>query len=229
VASALIILAKSYGPSVFAFALFAVLHSIGAREPCKRALARWLGPFFVDHFWRLVYCGLSFAALYWAVSSLHWARNPAFDVRLVTYPPWLWAFVTTLHLGSVAVVYVAFLQSDYLEFLGLSQAWRGVRAFAGRPAPTPMAIFGSERLVVDGIYAWVRHPMLAGGLWFLLTSGPSLNNIVYTLMYALYMVIGGHYEERRLIRIFGDDYRRYRERVGGYFPRPRRPARRPVA
>jgi protein-S-isoprenylcysteine O-methyltransferase Ste14 len=61
--------------------------------------------------------------------------------------------------------------------------------------------------------------MLAGGLLFLLTSGPSVNNLSYTAMYAVYMLIGGHYEERRLIRIFGEDYLRYRTRVGAYFPR----------
>jgi protein-S-isoprenylcysteine O-methyltransferase Ste14 len=61
--------------------------------------------------------------------------------------------------------------------------------------------------------------MLAGGLVFLLTSGPSLNNIVYTVMYTVYMLIGSHYEERRLVRIFGEDYLRYRARVGAFFPR----------
>jgi protein-S-isoprenylcysteine O-methyltransferase Ste14 len=61
--------------------------------------------------------------------------------------------------------------------------------------------------------------MLVGGLLFLLTSGPSLNNVVYTAMYAAYMVIGGHYEEKRMIRVFGEDYRRYQSQVGAYFPR----------
>jgi protein-S-isoprenylcysteine O-methyltransferase Ste14 len=37
-------------------------------------------------------------------------------------------------------------------------------------------------------------------------------------MYTAYMVIGGYYEERRLIKVFGDDYRRYQRRVGAYFP-----------
>jgi protein-S-isoprenylcysteine O-methyltransferase Ste14 len=72
---------------------------------------------------------------------------------------------------------------------------------------------------VNGIYKWVRHPMLVGGLLFLLTSGPSLNNLMYTAMYTAYMLIGGYYEERRLVRIFGEDYQRYREQVGAFFPR----------
>ena len=64
--------------------------------------------------------------------------------------------------------------------------------------------------------------MLVGGLLFLLTSGPSLNNLMYTAMYTAYMLIGGYHEERRLVRIFGEDYRRYQARVGAFFPRLRR-------
>jgi protein-S-isoprenylcysteine O-methyltransferase Ste14 len=62
--------------------------------------------------------------------------------------------------------------------------------------------------------------MLSAGLWFLLTSGPSLNNLVFTLFYAAYMVIGGYYEERRLVRVFGEAYLAYRSRVPAYMPRP---------
>ena len=120
-------------------------------------------------------------------------------------------------------MYVAFFQSDYLEFLGLKQAWRAVPALVGEPKRrTTGELFGTHRLVVTGVYAWVRHPMLVGGLGFLLTSGPSLNNLIYTGMYTTYMLIGGYYEEKRLVRIFGDDYRRYRAQVGAFFPRRRR-------
>lgn len=216
----LVSLLRDYGSSLAAFGLFALLHSIGAREPLKHALARWTSPFFVDYFWRIVYCALSLVALYYGVATLHWSRHPENDVWLIVYPGWLWQTITVLHLGSVAFLYVAFLQSDYLEFLGLKQAWRGLVALVGRPvAPAPMELFGTHRLVVKGVYGWVRHPMLVGGLLFLLTSGPSLNNLIYTAMYTAYMLIGGYYEERRLVRIFGQDYVRYRERVGAFFPR----------
>ncbi len=210
-----------YGPSLVAFGLFAFLHSIGAREPFKNALARWTSPFFVEHFWRIVYCALSFVALYYGVAALHWARHPGNDVWLVAYPDWLWQAITVLHLGSIAFLYVAFIQSDYPEFLGLKQARRGLLALLGMPVRSAtVELFGTHRLVVKGVYGWVRHPMMVGGLFFLLTSGPSVNNLIYTVMYAAYMLIGGYYEERRLVRIFGEDYRRYQTRVGAFFPRP---------
>jgi hypothetical protein len=216
-------LLADYGPSAAAFALFALFHSIGAREPFKRALGRWTGLFFVDHFWRAIYCALSFAALYRGVVALLWGRHADNNVWLMVYPAWLWQLITVVHLGSVALLYLAFWQSDYFEFLGLTQAWRGLRLLAGRPVnPASPALFGTQRLVQTGLYGWVRHPMLAAGLLFLLTSGPSLNNLIYTALYTLYMLIGGHYEERRLVKIFGQDYLRYRSRVGAFFPRLRR-------
>ena len=215
-----------YGASLAAFALFALLHSVGAQEPCKDALARVAGRFFVDHFWRILYCALSFWALYYGVASLHWARNLENDVWLIDYPDWLWQSITALHLGSIALIYVAFVQGDSLEFLGLKQARRGIMALIGRPTGAPeLALFGTHRLVTGGVYGLVRHPMLAAGLLFLLTSGPSLNNLIYTGMYAAYMVIGGYYEEKRMIRVFGEEYLRYRRQVGAFFPRLRpRPA-----
>lgn len=209
-----------YWAALAAFGVFGFLHSTGAREPFKNALARCTSPFFVEHFWRLLYCALSYAALYYGIAELHWARHPQNDVWLIVYPAWLGQVVTILHLGSIALMYVAFLQSDYLEFLGMKQGWRGIVALLGSAAKPPsLELFGTHRLVTSGVYAWVRHPLMVGGLLFLVTSGPSLNNLVYTLMYAMYMVIGGYYEERRLLRIFGQHYARYQAQVGAFVPR----------
>ena len=213
-------LLADYRASLAAFALFALFHSVAAQEPFKNALARWTGAFFVDHFWRLIYCAISYVALYYGVAALHWARNTGNDVWLILYPGWLWQLLTIAHLGSIVLMYVAFVQSDYLEFLGLKQAGRGIAAMLGRrPRKPDFDLFGTHRLVVDGVYGWVRHPMLVAGLLFLLTSGPSLNNMIYTAMYLVYMLIGGYFEERRMVRIFAEDYLRYRRRVGTFTPR----------
>ena len=208
-----------YLESSIAFAIFGLLHSVGAREPCKALLERWCGAFFVDHCWRLIYCALSFTALYYGISRLHWVAHPSGDTWLMLYPDWLWMILLVLHLGSVAFGYLAFIQSDYLEFLGFKQVWRGVRILAGRPPARPLALFGQARLEVRGVYGVVRHPMLVAGFWFLLTSGPSRNNLIYLLMYTAYMLIGGYYEEKRLVRIFAGQYLDYRRRVGAFFPR----------
>ena len=213
-------LVRDYWQSLAAFGLFGLFHSIGAREPFKNALARWTSPFLVAHFWRLLYCLISILWYYQFIGLLHWGLHPANDVWLIRYPDRLWQTITAIHLGSIALLYAAFLQSDYLEFIGLKQAWRGALAWLGWPEPrSSLKQFGNRCLEVHGIYGWVRHPMLVGGLLFLMTNGPSLNNLVFIPMYGLYMVIGSHYEERRLIQIFGQDYLAYRNQVGSFFPR----------
>ncbi len=211
--------AEHYGASITAFTLFAVLHSLGARESGKIWVERCFGSFFLSYFWRLTYCLLSFVSLYSGIALLHWGRNTQYDVWLFVYPEWLWLAIQFLHIASIIIIYIAFIQSDYLEFLGLKQAWVGIRKLAKKQADGEIKLFGLNRLVINGIYAWVRHPMLSGGLLYLLTSGPSINNLVYTLMYSIYMLIGGHYEERRLVRIFGDEYRSYQREVPAYIPR----------
>jgi methanethiol S-methyltransferase len=218
--SVMLWLVSDYWQSLAAFCVFALFHSFGAREPFKDALARWTSPFFVARFWRLLYCFISIIWYYQLIGMLHWGWHPENDFWLIDYPDGLWQTITSIHLGSIALLYAAFLQSDYLEFMGLKQAWRGLVVWLGWPEPrSSPKQFGAQRLEIHGVYGWLRHPMLAGGLFFLMTNGPSLNNLIFVPMYALYMVIGSHYEERRLIQIFGQDYLTYRDHVGAFLPR----------
>jgi len=218
-------LVADYWVSFATFALFGVLHSVAAQDGFKHWLSRRLGHFFVARFWRLIYCVASYVALYEVISVYHWDHHPDANLWLFDYPEWLWRVLLIVHLGSILMVYAAFLQSDYLEFWGLKQAWRGIVSLCGwRVAAAPPALFGSDRLEVLGVYRYTRHPMLVGGFLFLLSGGPSQNNLMFLLLYSLYMVIGGYYEERRLVRVFGDQYRRYRRRVSAFislpYPRP---------
>lgn len=214
---------SDYWASFSAFALFAVLHSICAREPFKEALARWTSQFFVDHCWRIIYNVLSFAALYYWIAVLHWGQHPDNNVWLIDYPQPLWRAVVILHLLSIALAYVSFIQSDYLEFLGFKQLWQGICRLSPKTSTEDLDLFGTHRLEIKGVYGWIRHPMLLAGFLFLATSGPSQNNLVFLFMYTSYMLIGAYYEERRLIRIFGEQYIEYKRQVGAFFPRLRRP------
>lgn len=191
-----------YWPSVPAFGLFAALHSIGAWEPFKAWRARWTTQGFVEYAWRFLYCVLSYVALYHGIAVLHWGWHPDASVWLVEYPDWLWQTLLVGYLLSIGLMYAAFLQSEYLEFWGLRQLWRGTKLLLGRAAPgPPRELFGTHRLVVGGVYRWVRHPMLMGGFLFLITSGPSKNNLLFVPMYGAYMLLGAYCEEQRLVRL----------------------------
>jgi protein-S-isoprenylcysteine O-methyltransferase Ste14 len=90
---------------------------------------------------------------------------------------------------------------------------------------TPAPVAPTERLVVGGLYRYVRNPMyLAVGATIvgqaLLLGQPVL--LLYALAFALAVVAFVRwYEEPTLRRQFGEEYERYRREVPGWWPRRR--------
>jgi protein-S-isoprenylcysteine O-methyltransferase Ste14 len=77
-------------------------------------------------------------------------------------------------------------------------------------------------LVTSGPYRWVRHPFyVAAALIFAAMSLLTANAFLAATggMALLLLVIRTRTEEEKLIERFGDDYRRYMERTGRFFPR----------
>ena len=72
------------------------------------------------------------------------------------------------------------------------------------------------------LYRYVRHPLYTGLLltfWSVpvMTAG----RLLFALGSTAYILIGIAFEERDLLRQFGERYRRYREQVGMLIPRAR--------
>jgi len=90
---------------------------------------------------------------------------------------------------------------------------------------TPAPVAPTERLVVGGLYRYVRNPMyvallavIAGqalllGRWVLLGYGAG----VFALVFAFVRL----YEEPELERTYGEQYADYRRAVPGWLPRAR--------
>jgi len=86
-----------------------------------------------------------------------------------------------------------------------------------------------QRVVAEGPYAWVRHPLYLAAflVWLAVALGfGSATALALTLLY----VIPGYWiylraEEAMLIEHLGEAYARYREEVGALLPRRRRVAR----
>jgi len=81
-----------------------------------------------------------------------------------------------------------------------------------------------HRLVTWGPYRYVRHPSYLG--YFLMFCGFFLLWLNLIALLPLIAIPGyvkaATREEELLIRRFGEDYRRYQERTGRFFPRRRR-------
>lgn len=80
----------------------------------------------------------------------------------------------------------------------------------------------SHQLVTDGVYRWFRHPSYAGFFYWGLGTQLVLQNPLSFTLYCALMWRFFYYriraEEGALLRFFGDDYAKYRSRVGTKIP-----------
>ncbi len=81
----------------------------------------------------------------------------------------------------------------------------------------------TERLVVEGPYAHVRNPMIAGVLAVLLGEALIFGSTAIAIWAALFLVVNHvfflAYEEPAVERRFGEEYRRYKANVPRWIPR----------
>lgn len=79
-----------------------------------------------------------------------------------------------------------------------------------------------QKIVNDGIYAYIRHPSYSGGLLYNLGMGLALTNGLSTavlgLGMALFYVYRVSVEEAALLRVRGDEYRDYMGRTKRFIP-----------
>lgn len=90
-----------------------------------------------------------------------------------------------------------------------------------------------RRLVRAGPYRLMRHPIYCG-VFLEVVGIPLATNSWYTLVFALLVnvtlqVLRSYLEERRLVELFGDDYRRFQRENWAFWPVPKRPAASPAA
>jgi protein-S-isoprenylcysteine O-methyltransferase Ste14 len=94
----------------------------------------------------------------------------------------------------------------------------------GRYFSPDIEIRSGHRVVREGFYGWVRHPLLAC-LWLEITGLALALNAPWTLVivgggvYAPIILMRQRLEEKALIGQLGEDYRRYQRDVGAFIPR----------
>jgi protein-S-isoprenylcysteine O-methyltransferase Ste14 len=111
-------------------------------------------------------------------------------------------------------------------FTGLGLILMAEAAFLSQGGATGAPADPTKRLVISGIYRWVRNPIYLGGMLVIL--GAALARRSPTLLAAAVLflpvmhctVVRG--EERRLESEFGSEYREYTEQVPRWIPRIRR-------
>lgn len=88
--------------------------------------------------------------------------------------------------------------------------------------PAPSGIHEEHRLIQEGPYGIIRHPLYVS--YILILAGLSLALRMYWLLIPTVCIIVGIYptakaEEEMLVERFGEEYMGYKRRVGMLFPR----------
>jgi protein-S-isoprenylcysteine O-methyltransferase Ste14 len=138
---------------------------------------------------------------------------------VLVYLPWL---ITRLRMPSQQPLGQT-ISSVLLIVIGLIPLSESVIRFVVKGRGTLMPAVPTERLVVSGLYRYVRNPMYIGvitalggeALLFRSRHLAAYALIVFAIMH-LFVCL---YEEPRLTRTYGDSYLSYKSNVPRWFPR----------
>ncbi len=91
--------------------------------------------------------------------------------------------------------------------------------------PAPSGTLENHKLIQKGPFRIIRHPLYVS--YMLITAGLALVLLSYWLLIPTLLILTGIYptagaEEAVLIEQFGDQYIRYKQRVGMFFPKIKR-------
>lgn len=191
--------------------LFAVQHSVMARPWFKHWWTRVV-PKAVERSTYVLFASLALVVLCW-----QW-RPLSGPIWSVTNPAGV-ALLQALFWAGWALAFMSTFLINHFELFGLHQVYARLRERA-LPPPAFKAPF---------FYRWVRHPLYLGFvISFWATPSMSAGRLLFAAAMTGYILIAIQFEERDLIALFGDQYRRYREQVAMLFPWPARLAAAPM-
>jgi len=185
---------------VLAWGLYGALHSWLAGTGLKNRVGRsWPG---LMPAYRLFFNGLAVVLLvpplwltwlYPGEPLWHWPAWIAWPAAVAAVAGYLWSL----------------RWYDGMDFLGLRQ-WRNRKAPAG----------WRDHLVLSPLHRFVRHPWYSLGLLYLWSRDLNAGWLVAVMAITAYLVVGSRLEERKLVEVFGESYRRYRDKVPALVPLP---------
>ncbi len=180
---------------------FAVQHSVMARYEFKQRWTRVV-TWYLERSTYVLAATIALALLLW-----QWRPIPGivWDLRGTAVGSVL---SVTFWIGWAILLLSTFL-IDHFELFGLEQVWIYVkgREFHRPEFRTPL------------FYQWVRHPIYLGFLIaFWSAPAMTIGHLLFSIATTGYLLVGIYFEEKDLVRTYGDAYLEYKRQVPMLIP-----------
>jgi protein-S-isoprenylcysteine O-methyltransferase Ste14 len=179
------------------------LHSLLAADKVKAWFSSRIGTGF--RYYRLIYNILAGMLLILLLGWMaKWPPKPLFETNL-----WTQGAALVLLCIGIWLTVGSLLRYDLGEFTGIQQIMQK------NSSPN------HSSLNISGFNAWVRHPLYLGTILVLIglfLFFPTLSALLLLCSVLVYLPFGIHYEEKKLILQFGQEYLEYSRRVKRLIP-----------
>lgn len=194
-------MSPSFWIILLAILLYGAVHTLLASLRAKALARHWFGPA-AQRWFRLFYNFIAILTfLPVLVLPIVLVDKTLYSIRF----PWI-ILTGFIQVAALVALIVGIFQTGLMSFLGIEQLFSRVDE---KP----------PRLVMNGLYRYVRHPLYTAGLVIIwLMPVMTCNLLALNIGLTLYILIGAMYEERKLLQEYGESYANYRKRTPMLIP-----------
>jgi protein-S-isoprenylcysteine O-methyltransferase Ste14 len=182
--------------------LFGLQHSIMARKGFKQWITRFI-PVHLERSTYVLATGIVLTFMVW-----QWEPLGGIIWKIQPNSPW-YSILYGLYFSGWGILFISTFLINHFDLFGLRQAYLN---FKNKP-------YQEVNFKVVAFYKYTRHPLYLGtliGIWS--TPVMTITHLCYALLLTGYIMVGVYYEEKDLVRVFGEKYIQYRKSTPAIIP-----------